>query len=413
MKQLASVIVTVLITIAIILIVWQLRTIVFLFLFSILLAAALREPIEQLVRRNWPMWAAMMTVYAIMFLVLVGMVILLSFPVADEAEQLTTVLVQKYEVGYGFFQTDRFAENRFTNRLPPAELVRQFFIGDQESNLASHLLLFVQSFAWWIGQIFLALVVSVYWSADEWHFERLFLSILPSAHRIRLRDLWRQVERNVGAYLRSELFQTLFVGFLLTVGFWAAGMSYPFTMATIGAIAWFIPIVGVLLALPLIALIVFVEGSLLMVGIAVGYTLAAYALLRWVIAPRLFQRENQGMLPVIIIMMSMVELYGLIGLLIAPPLALVLQIVFDGWAQVSAPAKQKTDVPTEETVSIQEISTQLETVRQSITDREGSSPHMQSVAKRLEKLLDKTINAETHPGNATASLSAEEQISLT
>ena len=135
MKQLATVIVTVLVTIAAILIIWQLRSIVFLFLFSLLIAATVRSPIDHLVRNRWPRWAALTLVYTVLLLGLSGLAVLVSLPLAGESEAIAETMAQQYEVGYGFVQTDRFSDYRIISRLPSADIVTGFLLGDQESEL--------------------------------------------------------------------------------------------------------------------------------------------------------------------------------------------------------------------------------------------------------------------------------------
>lgn len=388
MKQLASVIVIVLITIAAILIAWQLRTIVFLFLFSVLIAATVRGPTDHLIRRQWPRWAALTIVYSVVFLILIGLTVMVIIPLANEAESLVTTLVRNYEIGYGIVQSDRFAANRFATRLPSAELVSQFLLGDQENNLASHLLAFGQTFAWWMGQIFLALVVSVYWSADEWHFERLWLSLLPPAQRMRMRDLWRTMELGVGAYLRSEVMQSIVAGAFFTLAFALFGFDHPFTMATIGALFWFIPVAGALLAVLSIGALALLNGTWLTMTIAVLLTIAIYSFLEFFVEPRLYDRSDYGTLPVLVTMMIMVELYGLIGLIMAPPVALALQMAFDEWVHTP---NETTDA---KTLRLRDIAEQFKALQRTLTNHESSSPYIVNITERLEELLQETAEAE-------------------
>lgn len=388
MKQLASVIITVLMTIAAILIVWQLRTIVFLFLFSILVAATVRYPIEQLIKWRWPRWAALTLAYTVLFALLFGLAIIISIPLAAEAESLATTIANKYEIGYGFIQSDGIVSSRFTDRLPTAELMSQFLLGDQESNFASHFFVVTQNFLWWLSEIFLALVISVYWSADEWHFERLWLSLLPPQQRARMRELWRKVEYNVGAYLRSEIAQSVLAGAILTVGFWLLDAPYPFTMATLGALAWFIPVAGALLGIPLIALFVLLNSTWVNALIFVLFTIAIYSILEFLIEPRLYDRSNHSTLPVFVTMMVMVELYGLIGLIMAPPLTLALQLGFEKWGDI----EKKPEL--EKEVALQDIADQLSALQGTVAIQETSPSYVVNMTKRLQELFYKTTETE-------------------
>jgi predicted PurR-regulated permease PerM len=77
------------------------------------------------------------------------------------------------------------------------------------------------------------LFLSIYWIINQIHFERLWLSLLPTGLRRQARDIWRTIEIDLGAYMRSELFQSLAAGLLLGLGYWALGSPYPVLLALI------------------------------------------------------------------------------------------------------------------------------------------------------------------------------------
>ena len=199
MKHLTLTITTTMATLATILIVWQLRSIVLLFLFSIIFAAAFRSPIERLIQRGYRRWLAMLLVYGLGLVGLSALVGFLVFPWAREIGALTDDLAQLYERGYGFVQGGAASNNALLRRLPSVEVVGQLLLESQPTALVRHVLGFTQSFAAFIGQALLAIVLSVYWAADQLHFERLWLSLLAPGQRTRMRDLWYMLEDNIGA----------------------------------------------------------------------------------------------------------------------------------------------------------------------------------------------------------------------
>ena len=99
-----------------------------------------------------------------------------------------------------------------------------------------------------LGQLLIVLVLSMYWSADQEHFKRLWLSLLPFQARARAREVWQNIETGFGAYLRSQVIQTVLAILLLGFGYQVLGLRYPVALALIGAICWLIPWAGVLLA---------------------------------------------------------------------------------------------------------------------------------------------------------------------
>lgn len=383
MKHLALTITTTLATLAFILLVWQLRSIVLLFLFSLLIAATLRSPVEALIQRGMRRWLSVLLIYG---LVIVGVTIwlgLLLMPLAHELARLAQAVALLYERTYALIKAGMGADSALFGRLPSSTAVGQLLLENQPATLAKHLLGFTQSFAFLIGQAILALVLSVYWTVDRLHFERLWLSLLAPEQRTRIRELWYKIEANVGAYIQSEIFQSLVAGFLLTLGFGLMGLSYPFLLAAIGALAWFIPVVGALFAIPLILLIALLDGVTL-AGMAVLYTIVIFGVMEFVVEPRLYDRSKYGVVLVILIMMAMVEALGIGGLLLAPPLALTLQIILD-----EALATPTAPLPTQ-VITMNELQEQFTQVHTTLDQAENLPPRVKNMAERLEQLLQKT-----------------------
>lgn len=391
MKHLTLTIITTMATIAVILIVWQLRSIVLLFLFSILFAAAFRSPIERLIQRGYRRWLAMSLVYGVGLLGLLTLVGFLVFPWAREIDALTNDLAQLYERGYGLVQGNTAAGSALLRRLPSAEVVGQLLLEGQPTVLVRHILGFTQNFAFFMGQAILAIVLSIYWAADQLRFERLWLSLLAPGQRTRMRDFWYKLEENIGAYIRSEVLQSVLAGALLTFGFWLMGLDYPFLLAAIGAVAWFIPLIGVLFALMLMTALALLNGAVLALA-AVAYAIFIFVLMEFVVEPRLYDRRDYGAILVILIMMAMVDAMGLIGLLVAPPLALTLQIIWDELLNV--PAALSPVTPTTTTgITLHELEDQLAQVRSIISNTETQSPRVKNMVERLEQLVKETQEA--------------------
>lgn len=387
MKDLTLTITTTLVTLAGIFVLWQLHSIVLLFLFSLIIAAALRGPIEHLVTHRWPRWLAITFVYTNVCLVLVGLTLIVALSIGAELEQLAEELVVRYERGYGLLQTEIVATPAWLSRLPTTELVGAWLLGSAQSpRLLDRLLGFTQDFAYVAGQAVLAIVISVYWIADEWHFERLLLSLLAPIQRKRTRIIWRTLERNVGAYIRSEVSQSGLASALLTLGFVLMGFPYPYVMATIGALTWFIPLIGAPVGLVLIGLLAVLHSSTAWL-LAVGYSALIFLILEFLVEPRLYQRNRYGTILVIAVMMIMVDAFGLFGLLLAPPLALIVQVALE--ELLSLPLAPSTVT----TISLEELEEQVHQVQATITIANAESPQIANMLVRLEQLLQKAKEA--------------------
>jgi hypothetical protein len=169
--------------------------------------------------------------------------------------------------------------------------------------------------------------LSIYWSSNQIHFERLWLSLLPSGQRKKARGIWRVVEPDIGAYIRGQIIQSLLAGLLLGLGYWLLGSPYPALLALAGALASLIPMVGA----PLVIISALVVGLLTSVQLSLFTSLYALvimiAMLVWV-KPRLFHRRWDNPILTVVLLIALADAFGLIGIIIAPPFSVVCQILW-------------------------------------------------------------------------------------
>ena len=129
-------------------------------------------------------------------------------------------------------------------RLPPPSKLFEAVTGDQGQLVLPAILGFTQGMGGVVSGAIVILFLSLYWSINQIHFERLWLSLLPSGQRKQARDIWRTIEPDIGAYIRSQIVQSLLAGLLLGLGYWLLGSPYPALLALTGALACLIPWLG-------------------------------------------------------------------------------------------------------------------------------------------------------------------------
>ena len=241
-------------------------------------------------------------------------------------------------------------------------------------------------------QSLLVVVISLYWAADKLRIERLLLSLIASEQRTRARTTWREIESGLGAYLRSEVAQSLLAGALLTVCFLLLGVRYPITQALLASLAWLLPLVGgVLAVIPVLLIGLFI--SPLTAVLATLVTLTVFAFLEFVVERKLYPRERYGSVLVLLITLIMVEALGVAGLLVAPPLAAAMQIALTEWLRpVPVVAEAQPDV------SLERLKVRLAEVQARLDQVEMPAPRTQNLLARLTQLVAKVEHAELEEG---------------
>lgn len=383
MKRLAGYAIVILGTLAVMAALWQFRSIVILFVISLALSAALRPGFEWLAAKGLPLPLARLLLFLGVFGGIGLLLYLISGRVLAELQLLSNYLVIVYENFLKRLASGTDFQQNIAGILPSVGSLPTA-IGDSGGGSIIQLATGVtQNLVALVTGLVIILVLSLYWSADRNHFERLWLSVLPAPQRIEARSIWRATETTMGAYLRSELIQMLLAGLLLGCGYLLMGLSYPLLAAMLSALAWLIPLAGFVIITGLSFLFGLASSGPTMGIVMVVYTVLVLAFLEFVVEPRLFKRKQFSSLLIIFTMIILVEAYGLAGFVIAPPLAVALQVLGSHVAQIIQRPKAMT-------LQLQELEDRLSALRESFSLQESAEPRkeIESLLERLETLVD-------------------------
>ncbi len=334
-KQLIGIGTAVMTTLLALVALWQFRVVVIYVLISVTLAATLRPLAGRLSGRSLAARAAWVLIY-LAALGSFGFLLFLSVESAMQGiQQLAqTVSVQDAWTLPLWLEGSAF-QQALIGRLPAPSLLFDALTGDEGQLVLPALLDFTQGIAGIVSGVLVILFLSIYWSINQNHFERLWLSLLPSGQRKQARGIWRTIEPDIGAYIRGEIIQSLVGGLLLGVGYWLLGSPYPALLALAGALACLIPVVGpVLVVIPvlLVGLLTSVQLSLLTSLYAL---IVLFALGVW-FKPRLFNRRWENPILTVVLLIAMADAFGLAGIIAAPLLSVVCQIV---WSRLVSRAR--------------------------------------------------------------------------
>jgi predicted PurR-regulated permease PerM len=247
--------------------------------------------------------------------------------------------------------------------------------------MLSAVLGFTQGIGGMVSGFIVILFLSIYWGVNQNHFERLWLSLLPSEQRTYARDVWRTLEHDLGTYIRSEIIQSLLAVVLLGLGYWLLGSQYPVLLAVVGALAWLVPVVGAALAVVLPLLLGLLTGAQLSLFMVL-YTLIVLIALQVWIEPRLIKRKWNNPILTLIILLALADAFGLLGIILAPPLSVVCQILWNLLVTDRlAPATA---------VQVSDLKERQARLRLTIEEMEGPPPPLVvSSMERLAGLLEK------------------------
>jgi predicted PurR-regulated permease PerM len=402
MKRLGWYTLVVLSTITVLILLWQLRQALVLFLLSLAVAAAIRPMIEYLIQRGLPRGIALILSYGLVVGFIATLFLLTGNSLIRDIETASNWLAVGYErITLQWPESGTKLQRNLAERFPPPQALIAALSGEQGTAALKGLLGVTAGFFGFLANIATILILSLYWSADYVRFERLWLSLIPVDKRTRARDTWRAIEGGIGAYIRSELVQSVLAGLLLWVGYRAMGLSYPTLIALLGALAWLIPWFGGFLAI-IPPLLVGLGISIPMGIIAALYTGIVLAIMEIFIEPRFFTRRRYSSVILVLVLLALAEVFGLIGFVLAPLVAAAIQISIRHLAQPTAAVNVVRWDVSETSKEIDALQERLAQTQATINSRDvPPSPEMVNLMGRLDRLFEKTHDYFTNGTGST------------
>ncbi|MBA3072931.1 MAG: AI-2E family transporter [Anaerolineae bacterium] len=370
-------------TLLVLVVFWQFRIAIIYVFISLTLAAVVRPLSTRLIGKRLIKRILWTLAYIVAFLAFFFLIFLsIRFALA-ELQTLTEELSVRDVWVFPDWLVGTTFQSTILNWLPPPSDLFHAFTGDKGQLILPTLFSIVKNIGSIIAAVVVILILSIYWSINQIHFERLWLSLLPIDQRKQARGIWRNVEPEVGAYVRNQVMLSVVAGVLLGVGYWLLGSQYPIFMALAGAAACMIPVVGLPLALIpplLVGLITSTQLSLF----TTLYAFIIMVLLVVFIKPRFFRLRWNNPLPTLVLLLVLADAFGVIGIIVAPPISAVCQIL---WSRLVS-----RHLPSGAAANITDLKARELQLREKISTLTGETPPL--ITSSLEKLSDLITNAE-------------------
>ena len=380
-KQVLVVSAAVMTTLLALVVFWQFRIVAIYIMVSLALAAMVRPLIQDWKSHGWVMRLVLILLYLAGLGGFGYMLLFAGRYTINDIQQLAQTLSAQGAWRIPTWLEGSAFQKALTTWMPTPDKLFEAMTGEQGQFVLPAMLNFTEGIGAFISGILLILLLSIYWSINQVHFERLWLSLLPSEQRKHARGIWREIEPDLGAYIRSELVQSLLAVVLLGIGYWLLGSPYPIMLASLGALALLVPVVGVVLAV-IPPLLIGMATSVQLSLFTVLFTFAVVLFLQVWVEPRLFRRNWDNPILTLIIMLAMADAFGLLGIIIAPPLSAICQIVWNLLVSNRLAAGA--------TVQISDLRERQEHLRTVIDEMEEPPPPLVvSSMERLTALLEK------------------------
>ena len=290
------------------------------------LVRASEHPQKQTGRRRVPRTFAILAIYLIFVAVLVLVGLLIVPPLLDQAGELWTRAPKAFADFQRFLIRYRLMSQ--AHRVTIEEAVQNAPAGSGVSAINT-VFAAVWSVVGGVLGVVTILILSFYLMVEGQSLFDYLTRLVPKGSRGRVVSVGRESVRKVSAWLMAQLILAGVMGLFAAVGLGLLGVPYFYVVALIAAVGETIPIVGPIVAgISAVAIALSVSAKLaLIVG---AYFLVLHQLEANILVPKIMERRV-GVSPVTVIVALLigVELWGLLGAILAIPTAAILTVIVD------------------------------------------------------------------------------------
>jgi predicted PurR-regulated permease PerM len=181
---------------------------------------------------------------------------------------------------------------------------------------------------------FTVLVLAIYFLVDEQIFTKFLLSVTPDNKEQKVTALINKISNKIGEWVRGQLLLGLVIGVIVYIGLSIIGIKYALTLAVISGVLEILPIIGPIISGVLAALVGLSVSPITALIVIIFYILVQQ-LENNLVVPKLMAKAV-GLPPAIIIIAILVggKLLGVIGALLAVPVAAIAYVIFEEWGTI-------------------------------------------------------------------------------
>jgi predicted PurR-regulated permease PerM len=295
---------------------------VLLLVFVVLILVAALRPIIKKWEKSIGRPLSILSIFLIILAITVGFIYLIIPPLVEQSRQLIT---------------------NIPDYLDKVSILRSHFpaiekglsaITDSAGQLTGRFLSITANIFNGIVAFFTVIILTIYSLIDEKRFLKFAQSIIPNDKKDYVLSLSNKVSEKIGDWLGGQIILGFVIGILSFLGLSIIGLPYALTLAVIAGLLEIVPIVGPIISGILAALVALTVSPITAI-IVVVFFIVLQQIENNFLVPKIMQKAL-GLPPAIIILAILIggKLLGIIGGLLAVPVAGVLYLIVQEWQTV-------------------------------------------------------------------------------
>jgi predicted PurR-regulated permease PerM len=304
---------------------------------ALFLSLGLDPIVGWLERRKLPRWAAVLVTILGVLAAFAGIILMIVPIIVEQVGQLIAAIQELFDDG----QWDPVGELRewMTDTFPllrvddvfeyVQEWLNSLDYGAIGGTIGESIIVIGGTILAGFAGAFIILILTIYFTASTPSLKRSVYQLVPASKRARFIDLGEQITDSVGYYVIGQVSLGVINGVLSAIFLSIIGAPFPAVLAVIAFFFSLIPLVGTLTGSTIIVLTCLGLGSPTIALIAAIYYLVYMQIEAYVISPRIMGRAVAVPGAVVVIAaLAGGSLLGLLGALVAIPVAASILIIY-------------------------------------------------------------------------------------
>lgn len=302
---------------------------------ALFLSLGLEPAVSFLERRKLPRWAAVLVTILGVLAIFAGIILMVVPIITQQVSQLVAAVTKWIEGGADLEQFQDWLQGVFPNLNVDAVFVyAENWLTELSQNLdvgaiGEGVIVVGGTIIAGLTGTFIVLILTIYFTASTPSLKAAVYQLVPASKRPRFIDIAEQITKSVGYYVMGQVTMGVINGVLSAIFLSIIGAPFPAVLAVVAFFFSLIPLVGTLTGSTLIVLTCLVIGSPATALIAAIYYLIYMQIEAYIISPRVMNRAVSVPGAVVVIAaLAGGSLLGLLGALIAIPVAASILIIY-------------------------------------------------------------------------------------
>lgn len=305
------------------------RDVVALLVIAIVLASAFDPWVDWLQKIKMPRGVSISIIFLIFLSIITMVVVLLAGPIGQQILDISSSFPQIYAKINEILTKLNTLQGVDPLAMQNASGTSLTQLAQSLTTIGSNIFSFVTSVFGGIISFFMVLVLTFYLTIEEDGFKKFIRHIFPIDKNEEVNYLVERMQKRLGMWFRGQIILSLIIFVTVFVGLSLLGVKYALLLAVLAGLLEIVPILGPWISAIVAVFFAWADGLNKAIYTAILY-LAIQQLENNIIVPKVMGK-NTGLNPVVVILSILIggRLAGVIGALLAVPIATVVSVYFE------------------------------------------------------------------------------------